>query len=293
MTKKLFIGLPCYDGYNPKFAVSLISALPKLGPAQIFTLDGDSLIPRARNNLAAEFLESQCTHLLFLDTDLEFGADALAQFVQNDKDVAAGVYFQKRHDAQIPVFNRLPDKVPGQDGLAEVRHAGTGIMMIARHVLEKLIETGAAPAFMPSHGENRTKPLHEFFPIGVFPNKASKWDEVWRLKDEADKCQSKEDCEMLIDLIFNTMKLPPSTEAHYESEDWAFCRMVREAGMEVWIDMKFAARHHGHGVYPCEPVEQLRERQAKVLQLCASHPGELATNVRELLEPALTEVGRR
>jgi len=216
--RKIFIGLPCYDGWSPKFAASLYSALPGAPPAILHTLDGDSLIPRARNNLAAEFLESDATHLLFLDTDLEFSREGLHRLIAHDRDVVGGVYFQKRHDRLIPVLNGHEGHEIGENGTQQVKHLGTGLMLIARHVFERLIEGGAVKRYFSCDDEAKQRWSYDFFPIGVGPDE------------------------------------------RYESEDWAFCRLVEEAGMEVWADWGFQARHHGHGVYPCEPVEQMRQQ---------------------------------
>ena len=216
--KKVFIGLPCYDGWNPKFAVSLLSGLNGAPPSILHTLDGDSLIPRARNNLAAELLESDATHLLFLDTDLEFSREGLHRLMSHDLDVVGGVYFQKRHDRLIPVLNGRQGEQPDETGMMRVKHVGTGLMMISRRVFEKLIESGKVKRFYSCDDEAKQRWSYEFFPIGVGPDE------------------------------------------RYESEDWAFCRLAEEVGMEIWADWGMQARHHGHGVYPCEPVEQMRQQ---------------------------------
>ena len=48
------------------------------------------------------------------------------QEMQHDLDVVGGVYLQKRYDQVIPVFNKLAGEQVNEDGLARVRHVGTG-----------------------------------------------------------------------------------------------------------------------------------------------------------------------
>src|SRR5258708_37840309 len=59
----------------------------------------DSLITRARNHIANEFLrEDGFTHLLFIDADLGFDANAVLRYLAFAKDLVCGVYPLKRID---------------------------------------------------------------------------------------------------------------------------------------------------------------------------------------------------
>ena len=43
---------------------------------RVTTLRNESLVTRARNILTAMFIESDCTHLMFIDSDIEFDAES-------------------------------------------------------------------------------------------------------------------------------------------------------------------------------------------------------------------------
>jgi hypothetical protein len=73
--RKLFIGIPCYDGkVNIKTAYALAQLMPeamRLGVAVTLSdISNCSIITLARNSLVAEFLKTDCTDLLFIDADV-------------------------------------------------------------------------------------------------------------------------------------------------------------------------------------------------------------------------------
>lgn len=94
-------------------------------------------VARARNNLAAHFLESDCTHLLFLDNDIIAMPRHLDRLLAADKGIVAGFYPKKQAKLDW-VANYLPNETVDENGVIKVKHAGTGFMLIARWVLEKM-----------------------------------------------------------------------------------------------------------------------------------------------------------
>jgi len=71
--KKLFIAVPAYGQVPFEFAHSLLRlAVQGAGVIQFGFKCHESLIPRARNSLSADFLASDCDKLLFIDSDLIF-----------------------------------------------------------------------------------------------------------------------------------------------------------------------------------------------------------------------------
>ena len=124
------------------------------------SLMNESLITRARNELARMFLDDEkFTHLMFIDSDIYFEHDSVDRLYSHDKSIVCGLYPKKeinwdrvreavknnRKDLNYYASNfvlNLPldkDKIePNKQGLIEVRHSGTGFMMIKREVFEKL-----------------------------------------------------------------------------------------------------------------------------------------------------------
>ena len=84
--RKLFIGIPCYDGkINVKTAYALAQLMPeamRLGVAiTLSDISNCSIITLARNSLVAEFLKTDCTDLLFIDADVVVTPDDILRLL--------------------------------------------------------------------------------------------------------------------------------------------------------------------------------------------------------------------
>ena len=97
--RRLFVGIPCYDGkVNVKTAFSLAQFMPmaaQLGiQVYLSDLSNCSLITMARNSLVAEFLKTDATELLFIDSDVVVQPDDILRLMaqSGDKDITAGAY---------------------------------------------------------------------------------------------------------------------------------------------------------------------------------------------------------
>jgi hypothetical protein len=93
----LFIATPCYDGNVSSGCVMSILALQRLlmenRVSHDICLHSDSLITRARNRIAANFLhQPEYTHLLFIDADIVFDAGTVLRYLAFKKDLVAGIY---------------------------------------------------------------------------------------------------------------------------------------------------------------------------------------------------------
>jgi hypothetical protein len=100
---RLFISLPCYDAMvTMQTMMSVMHLTNLLNQSQIeFTIDfigNESLIPRARNNSLGRFMKSNFTHLLFIDSDIEFPAQAVMDLLKSNKDVACCAYPRKAYN---------------------------------------------------------------------------------------------------------------------------------------------------------------------------------------------------
>ena len=117
------VGLPIYGGAHPMFVQGLISltAQPPCKVSYRFNT-WNSLVSVARNQLAADFLESDCTHLLFIDSDIGFKAEHVAQLLARDCDLIGGLYPYKKPGPPEYVSNALSESPPETDGLQELKY---------------------------------------------------------------------------------------------------------------------------------------------------------------------------
>lgn len=112
----------------------------------------ESLVTRARNEMTASFLATGYQRQCWLDADIEFVTDGVAKLWNLDADIAVGFYSMKRPDKPLSAWKdgklvKLDDcpKEP-----FEVDFAGTGFMMVKRHVVETLAKS--ADKYRGPHG---------------------------------------------------------------------------------------------------------------------------------------------
>jgi hypothetical protein len=153
---KLHIATPMYGGNCTAGYASSMLNLKHFVQYEHNFITNESLVTRARNMLAHQFLKSDCTHLLFIDADVAFDAHGLVKMLESDKDIIGGLYAKKHlnwykvhaaakqnispeilssqaYDYYVRGEVRLGSEVP-----VEVESVGTGLMLIKREVFETL-----------------------------------------------------------------------------------------------------------------------------------------------------------
>lgn len=84
---KLAIATPFYEvkGYSPYISslVHSIKALEEMKvPWEYFELSGDSYVDRAKNVLARRFMDSDCTHLMIIDSDMSWEVEGFLRIIK-------------------------------------------------------------------------------------------------------------------------------------------------------------------------------------------------------------------
>lgn len=235
---KLFICTPMYGGqcfgFYTQSLLQLNNALRDNNISSMMSfMFNESLITRARNALAHQFLKTDCTHLFFIDADIRFQAEDVLKMIAVDKDVICGIYPKKEvnwnsvkraMDAGVPneelkwhtgsfVVNLVgyagEVTVPVNEPV-EIWNGGTGFMLIKREVFEKLADT--VPAYTNDvtdlAGNIKADEIKEFFATSIEPG---------------------------------TNRLL--------SEDYHFCRIWRENGGQVWAAPWAHLAHVGSYVF--------------------------------------------
>lgn len=142
--RKVMLAVPTYDKPDTSLTFALARSREALSEAGIqsalLILEGNCHVDDARNSIVRDFLESDCTELVFLDADVTFEPKDLVQLCGRDVDIVGGVYPYRREGGQnMPV--RLMEGGKVHDGLREVEGLPTGFMKIRRHVLERMCAT--------------------------------------------------------------------------------------------------------------------------------------------------------
>lgn len=268
--KKLFVATPMYGGQNyglyMKSCLDLQALCMMYGIQVKFSfLFNESLITRARNYLVDEFLSrSDCTHLLFIDSDICFDPNDVIAMLALDKDVIGGPYPKKaiKWKSVKTALTKNPkmeagelDKITGDyvfnpvkgtdkftvSEPLQVLEIGTGFMMVRREVFEKWREAYPKFDYKPDHvGQahfDGSRYIHAFFDT-VIDNGYS-FDDVHALMQKAAAGEDvKSDFQGLLDR--------ESKSSHrYLSEDYMFCQYWRNIGGEIWLCPWMRTQHIG------------------------------------------------
>jgi hypothetical protein len=135
--------MPCYGGMLTESTfmsfIKWANTARQLGiDWTLETMVNESLISRARNTLTAKFLDQkESTHLFFVDADIGWEPWHLLVLLNRDVDVIGGLYPMKTMPIKW-VVNGFEGAEEGSDGLQEVSKAGTGFLLMKKHVFEKL-----------------------------------------------------------------------------------------------------------------------------------------------------------
>jgi len=244
--KKLFVATPMYGGqcagmYARSMAdLSAFCAKYNI-PLQLYYLFNESLITRARNYCCDEFMRSDATHLMFIDSDIGFNPqDVIALMAlmtdESEYDVIGGPYPKKCiswEKIKMAVDKGVADEDPNNlekfvgdyvfnpksqqkeiplGEPVEVLEIGTGFMMVRKNTFNKYAEAYPYQSYKPDHVRT------EHF-------------------DGSREIMAYFDC--IIDPV----------SKRYLSEDYNFCYHVQKMGLKVWFCPWMQLQHVGSYIF--------------------------------------------
>lgn len=211
MKKHVFLATPAFNNkVNTQFTLSLIALnllLKENGISVTNALNqSGSLLVAERNRIVEDFYRSEATHLLCVDSDLGFPAEAVLAMLKEEKDFIAGVYPARTNDSTVEFLIR--PKLKENNILIFDRHlmaaeyVPAGFMLLSRNAIQKMRDKFPELHYQPKDELKKEEHAYLFFNT-----------EVW--------------------------------EGEFWGEDYVFCRRAREAGIDIWIDSLIEFDHDG------------------------------------------------
>jgi len=245
---KVMFATPCYiSAVTMNYTTSIFNLVwhcARFGPDCILHMMSESLITRGRNKIVRDFLaDDSFTHLFFIDSDIEFSPQSVCRLLLADRDIVAGVYPMKKMNwppggppagmsrEEFDVcYTDYPFNPVGhgskrvrdfadKDGFVEVAEAPNGFMCVKRDVFKKLMKAYPHLKYTPDGPPGQ--PLAHLY---------------WRFFD------------CMVD---------PETD-RYLSEDFAFCRLWRDIGGKVFVDLDCRLGHLGQHMFKGHLGDSLR-----------------------------------
>lgn len=154
---KIMIATPAYDGkVHVPYAIALSETTHLLLANNIevhynITTSG-SLLVAERNRILQMFMESDATHLLCIDADLGWPAQAVTAMVLSDKEFVAGVYPSRGEKSFTfrPILNENSSIVT-EGRLLKMDYIPSGFMLLKRSVIEKIQAKFPELYYEPKH----------------------------------------------------------------------------------------------------------------------------------------------
>ena len=216
----IMIGTPAYGGMVHTDYIWSVLPLRKNGVNyEIAFIGNQSLITRARNELFSLFVSSdydKYSHLFFLDADIGIKPEGVKRLLDHDKPlIAAPVPLKGISSGGKPFFNVGEILEEQENSLVTVDSVGTAVMCIRKDLALEVKEWAI---------ENK---------------------QVYQRKNQS---------------LLNNVRQEISGEFYnvfdvgifdddYLSEDFYFCRLARELGHKVYVDVSIPTRHNGNYVF--------------------------------------------
>jgi hypothetical protein len=172
--KKIYVALATYaNNIRRDTHQSLVALYTGSGKALMPDVEfieggiGGDGVARARNGLCQDFiLNSDCTHILFVDVDIRFLPEHVKRLVDADVDIIGALYAAKQLNHRW-IMTELPG-VPfdASKGVQKVYECGTGLKLVSRKVFEAQISAFPEIAYM-CDGRPGRPVLWDFFSMGV------------------------------------------------------------------------------------------------------------------------------
>ena len=216
--KRVHIAAMAYEGALPTHTMTMIMtanvAMLRRGWDVVFKQrQGDSLVQRARNAAAAEFLhDPNATDLIMVDADTFCEGAGLVRLVEHEGvDIVGAPYRARCEPLSWSSVRFLHETIgPAENGLLEVDGTGTGLTRYSRTCIEEMVAHCPYPYRDPTTAGGKAWPL--FWVTVVPPNEGQEFGELW-------------------------------------GEDLTFCREWRKLGGRVYVDPSITTVHIGKTFY--------------------------------------------
>ena len=208
----------------------------------MFQVMKSSLVTQGRQLCVSGFMESDCTHMLFIDSDISFNFKMIERMINYDKEICLVPYPIKGTDhdkvkARILAGETLsphllgnqytmsvpdPSNVKVVNGFIEVERGPAGCMLIKKEVIEKLIKE--YPEFtINQHTLIDGKLVKRNHMYNFF-------DTYWNKDDKT-----------------------------YTGEDFYFCKLCKHAGIKMYALVDEYISHHGEYSYTGRLLDEFKK----------------------------------
>jgi hypothetical protein len=158
---KIMIGLPIHRPMEFKVFQSFISMVNRKSNIEYqFSMIQNSIVHDAREWIADQFIKSDCSHLMFIDSDMTFHPKSVEYLLRHEKDFVTAKAFKRVYPYQPCFYTKLEvepeikleSPVEYGEGLLPIEGAGMACVLISRKAFESIEKPYFFP--LPQVGED-------------------------------------------------------------------------------------------------------------------------------------------
>jgi hypothetical protein len=281
--RSIFLATPMYGGncggMYARSVADLSAACIHYGiKLQMYFLFNESLITRARNYCCDEFMRSDCTHMLFIDSDIGFNPqDVIAMLAMSSPDspydiigapypkkciswekikkaVDKGFGEENPNDLEKFVGDYVFNPKAGTNAIpihqpVEVMEIGTGFMMFPRKTLETFQQKMPHLSYKPDHVRTEhfdgTREIMSYFDCIV--ERGYEFNDLKVILKEA--VEGKKSLEEVQAAAMELFEREAKASKRYLSEDYKFCYDAAKIGLKIWLCPWMRTQHVGTYVF--------------------------------------------
>lgn len=255
--KKILIATPL-KGDIPKsyFKTSLQLATANLPGIKLdwCLLDGPA-VHQARNELVAYAFQHNFDELIFWDKDVlaeqhgeDVTAGAIMRLLSHDVDMVCGLYSTRSLKTHWHT-HLIKGEEAGEDGLQKVSRCAIGFSKIKMSVFKRIAEKNPWRKGVLVDPNHPPHPVAEYFPMGL-QGEGTPEARIKAILDALE--QPAKSHEIMVERIRRLATINYDRPNVFISEDYWFCDLVRDAGIDIHMDTLLVLGHTGKMTFPIE-----------------------------------------
>lgn len=139
----ILIGIPSTGQIQNRTMMSLMSANNFIKGRALLHVQEACYVDNSRDKIVATAIKNGASHVMFIDSDIEFPPESIQKLIEDDRDIVGGLYPRRQYPYR-PTINKVdgdrlivPSSYP-KDRLFETDAVGTGFMLVKTSVFKKL-----------------------------------------------------------------------------------------------------------------------------------------------------------
>jgi hypothetical protein len=256
--RRILVVTPLKGGVTGNYVKAIINLLAQKRPGIEFghaILEGTA-VHYARNKLTMYAIQQKYDDLVFWDADLDV-LGAFDRLISHKVPIVAGLYTKRALDTYFHVCawdNKANDNQVG-DGLVRVQQMAVGFSRLDLKVIKKYMDDHPERWGVMHDGGDNPEKMFDLFPFEkVGPSMPeSRMNKVKAILDDVVLSAQEKVAKIELATWEEHKELP-----QFQGEDYGFCRLMREAGIPMYIDAKMILPHETTVKVPIPTAQLLK-----------------------------------